>query len=40
LSAYQVRSDPQMGAILIVGFVLASVLGIYVAWSILRSGRS
>jgi len=40
LSAYHVRSDPQMGAILIVGFVLASVLGIYVAWSILRSGRS
>jgi hypothetical protein len=24
---------------LIAGFVLASVLGIYVAWSILRSGR-
>jgi len=40
LSAYHVRSDSQMGAILIVGFVLASVLGIYVAWSILRSGRS
>jgi len=29
-----------MCAVLIVGFVLASVLGIYVAWSILRSGRS
>jgi ubiquinone biosynthesis protein len=40
LSAYHVRSDPQTGAILIVGFVLASVLGVYVAWSILRSGRS
>jgi ubiquinone biosynthesis protein len=39
LSAYHVRSDPQIGAVLIVGFVLASVLGIYVAWSILRSGR-
>jgi ubiquinone biosynthesis protein len=39
LSAYHVRSDPQIGAGLIVGFVLASVLGIYVAWSILRSGR-
>ena len=33
------RLNPQTGAILIVGFVLASVLGIYVAWSILRSGR-
>jgi ubiquinone biosynthesis protein len=40
LSAYHVRSDPQTGAILLVGFVLASVLGVYVAWSILRSGRS
>ena len=39
LSAYHVRSDPQTAAILIVGFVLASVLGVYVAWSILRSGR-
>ena len=39
LSAYHVRSDPQTGAILIAGFVLASVLGVYVAWSILRSGR-
>ena len=39
LSAYHVRSDPQIGAILIVGFVLASILGVYVAWSILRSGR-
>jgi predicted lysophospholipase L1 biosynthesis ABC-type transport system permease subunit len=39
LSAYHVRSDPQIGAVLIAGFVLASVLGIYVAWSILRSGR-
>ncbi len=39
LSAYRVRSDPQIGVVLIVGFVLASVLGIYVAWSILRSGR-
>ena len=39
LSAYHVRSDPQIGVVLIVGFVLASVLGIYVAWSILRSGR-
>jgi len=39
VSAYHVRSDPLTGAILIVGFVLASVLGIYVAWSILRSGR-
>ena len=39
LSAYRVRSDPQMGVVLVVGFVLASVLGIYVAWSILRSGR-
>lgn len=39
LSAYHVRSDPEIGAVLIVGFVLASVLGIYIAWSILRSGR-
>jgi ubiquinone biosynthesis protein len=39
LSAYHVRSDPQTAAILIVGFVLASVLGVYIAWSILRSGR-
>jgi hypothetical protein len=39
LSAYHVRSDPQTGAILLVGFVLASVLGVYIAWSILRSGR-
>jgi hypothetical protein len=39
LSAYHVRSDPQIGVGLILGFVLASVLGIYVAWSILRSGR-
>ena len=39
LSAYHVRSDPQIGAVLIIGFVLASVLGLYVAWSILRSGR-
>ena len=39
LSAYHVRSDPQIGAVLVIGFVLASVLGIYVAWSILRSGR-
>jgi ubiquinone biosynthesis protein len=39
LSAYHVRSDPQMGAVLVTGFILASVLGIYVAWSILRSGR-
>jgi ubiquinone biosynthesis protein len=39
LAAYHVRSDPQTGAILLVGFVLASVLGAYVAWSILRSGR-
>jgi ubiquinone biosynthesis protein len=39
LSAYHVRSDPQTGAILVVGFVLASLLGVYVAWSILRSGR-
>jgi ubiquinone biosynthesis protein len=39
LSAYHVRSDPQIAGVLIVGFVLASVLGIYVAWSILRSGR-
>ena len=40
LSAYHMRSDPQIAALLIVGFVLASVLGIYVAWGILRSGRS
>jgi ubiquinone biosynthesis protein len=40
LSAYHVRSDPQTSAVLLVGFVLASVLGVYVAWSILRSGRS
>jgi ubiquinone biosynthesis protein len=40
LSAYHVRSDPQTAAILLAGFVLASVLGVYVAWSILRSGRS
>ena len=39
LSAYHVRSDPQIGVVLVVGFVLASVLGVYVAWSILRSGR-
>lgn len=39
LSAYHVRSDPTIGVVLIVGFVLASVLGVYVAWSILRSGR-
>ncbi len=40
LSAYHVHSDRQTAAVLIVGFVLASVLGVYVAWSILRSGRS
>jgi ubiquinone biosynthesis protein len=40
LAAYRMRSDPQGGAILAVGFVLASVLGVYVAVSILRSGRS
>jgi len=39
MSAYHLRNDSQMGAVLIVGFVLASVLGVYVAWSILRSGR-
>ena len=39
LSAYHVRSDPQTGALLLGGFVLASGLGLYVAWSILRSGR-
>jgi ubiquinone biosynthesis protein len=39
LSAYHVRSDPQTGAILLAGFALASVLGVYIAWSILRSGR-
>jgi ubiquinone biosynthesis protein len=39
LSAYHVRSDPTIGVVLIIGFVLASVLGVYVAWSILRSGR-
>jgi ubiquinone biosynthesis protein len=39
LSAYHLRSDPQTGAILLAGFGLASVLGVYVAWSILRSGR-
>ncbi|TMD22484.1 MAG: AarF/ABC1/UbiB kinase family protein [Chloroflexi bacterium] len=39
LSAYHVRSDPQTAAILLAGFVLASVLGVYIAWSILRSGR-
>lgn len=39
LAAYHVRSDPTIGVVLIVGFVLASVLGVYVAWSILRSGR-
>ena len=31
LSAYHVRSDPQIGAVLVVGFILASVLGVYVA---------
>jgi ubiquinone biosynthesis protein len=40
LSAYHVRSDPQTAGILLAGFVLASILGVYVAWSILRSGRS
>jgi ubiquinone biosynthesis protein len=40
LSAYHLRSDPQTAAILLAGFVLASILGVYVAWSILRSGRS
>jgi ubiquinone biosynthesis protein len=39
LSAYHVRSDPTIGVVLIGGFILASVLGVYVAWSILRSGR-
>jgi ubiquinone biosynthesis protein len=39
LAAYHVRSDPQIGAVLVAGFILASVLGVYVAWSILRSGR-
>ena len=39
LAAYHVRSDPQTGGILLAGFVLASVLGVYIAWSILRSGR-
>jgi ubiquinone biosynthesis protein len=39
LAAYHVRSDSTMGIVLVTGFVLASVLGIYVAWSILRSGR-
>src|ERR1700730_11894671 len=40
LAAYHVRSDPQTAAILLAGFVLASILGVYVAWSILRSGRT
>lgn len=39
LSAYHVRNDSTMGIVLVIGFILASVLGIYVAWSILRSGR-
>lgn len=39
LSAYQVHSNPQTGAILLAGFALASLLGVYVAWSILRSGK-
>lgn len=39
LSAYHLRGDPSMGIVLAIGFILASVLGIYVAWSILRSGR-
>jgi ubiquinone biosynthesis protein len=39
LSAYHLRSDPQTAAILLAGFVLASLLGVYIAWSILRSGR-
>ena len=39
LAAFDVRGDPKIGVVLIVGFVLASVLAMYVAWSILRSGR-
>jgi len=38
LSPTHLRSDPQL-ADLARGFVLASVLGVYIAWSILRSGR-
>jgi ubiquinone biosynthesis protein len=40
LSAYHVRQEQGPVIILVVGFALASGLGAYVAWSILRSGRS
>jgi ubiquinone biosynthesis protein len=40
LYAYRVRNDAQIGAVLIIGFLIAIGLGIYMAWSILRSGRS
>jgi ubiquinone biosynthesis protein len=40
LYASRVRGDAQIGAVLIIGFVIAITLGIYVAWSIMRSGRT
>jgi ubiquinone biosynthesis protein len=40
LYAYRVRNDAQVGAVLIIGFLIAIGLGIYMTWSILRSGRS
>jgi ubiquinone biosynthesis protein len=40
LSAYHVRQEQGPVIILVVGFVLASAVGAYVAWGILRSGRS
>jgi ubiquinone biosynthesis protein len=39
LYAYRVRNDAQIGVVLIIGFLMAVVLGIYMAWSVLRSGR-
>jgi ubiquinone biosynthesis protein len=39
LYAYRVRNDAEVGAVLIIGFLIAIGLGIYMTWSILRSGR-
>ena len=40
LYAYRVRNDAEIGVVLIIGFLIAIGLGIYMTWSILRSGRS
>ena len=40
LYAYRIRNDAEVGVVLIIGFLIALGLGIYMAWSIVRSGRS